>query len=141
MRSGKSAIDKQARLQHANDLIKIIGSHGRRFFYNKERDVFARLELRNGRLWWIDDYRGAEVYILNTGFRRHWRGFSHGGTLRALVEDIREYITKGTRIPGRKIVIQQLGKDDLSENIWGYDAEGAKAVRAAAYALPIVDAE
>jgi hypothetical protein len=131
---------KQERLRHANDLIRVIGSHGRRFFYNKERDTFARLDLRNGRVWWIDDYMGSEVFTHKTNFGNKWRGFSHGGTLRALVEDMRDYIMSGRTIERWKIVIQQLGADDLTGNIWGYDVEGAQAVRAAAYELPIVDA-
>lgn len=130
---------KQERLQHANDLIKAIGSHGRRFFYSAERDAFACLELRNGRVWWIDDYMGRCVFTHRTTFTNGWRGFSHGGTLRSLVEDMRDYITHGTPIPRWKIVIQRLSAadDDLGDNVWGYSEEAARAVRAAAYALPI----
>lgn len=131
---------KQERLQHANALIKIIGTYGRKFFYSKERDAFAAMELRAGRLWWIDEYRGSAVYIRKTGFSSNWRGFSHGGTLRSLVEDMREYITNGTPIPRWKIVIQQRGHDDLTGNIWGYDVASAQAVRDRAYQLPIVTA-
>lgn len=144
---------KAARLDHANALIKIIASHGRRFFWHggvnrwnpstntstfEPADRYARLELRRGRVYFIDDYSEKAIYTHKTTFENKWRGFSHGGTLRALVEDMRDYILHGTPIPRWKIVIQQLGAKGLEGNIWGYDVDGAQAVRDAAYALPII---
>jgi len=85
-------------------------------------------------VYFIDDYKESSICVTING---QWRGFSHGGTLRALVLDMREYIVNKTPVPRWKIVIQQLGKPDLTGNIWGYDAESAQAVRDAAYALPI----
>jgi hypothetical protein len=137
--STKIMSTKQERLENANELIRIIGSHGRRFFYSKERDTFARLELRNGRVWWVDDYRGGEVYTHRTGLHNSWRGFSHGGTLRSLVEDMRDYITSGRKIERWKIVIRQLNSKGLENNIWGYSEEDATTVRERAYTLPIIE--
>lgn len=54
---------------------------------------------------------------------------------------MRDYIMHGTPIPRWKIVIQQLGAEGLEGNIWGYDVEGAQAVRDAAYTLPIIAAK
>ena len=132
---------KAERLSFANQLIRIIGSHGRRFFYNKKTGEYARIELRNGRLWWIDDYKGTPVYLLRTGYGGRWRGFSHGGTMRSLVEDIRDYVRSGRQVPAWKIVERSRFADGARGNIWGYDEESAIAVRAAALALPIVAAE
>lgn len=129
---------KQERVEHANQLIRIIGSHGRRFFYYAKDTRYARFELRNGRVYFIDDYSDRAIYTHRTGFTSHWRGFTHGGTLRALVEDMRDYITDGTPVPAWKIVIKQLGASGLEGNVWGYDVESAQAVRAAAYQLPII---
>lgn len=129
---------KQERVEHANQLIRIIGSHGRRFFYRPAADRYARIELRNGRVYFIDDYSGRAIYTHRTGFTSRWRGFTHGGTLRALVEDMRDYITDGTPVPAWKIVIKQRGASGLEGNVWGYDAESAQAVRDAAYQLPII---
>lgn len=148
-----SQAEKLERVKHANALIKIIASHGRRFFYYGGSNVFdpvtkittfvpedrfARIELRRGRVFIIDDYTQKSVYTHKTGFGNNWRGFSHGGTLRGLVEDMRDYIIHGTPIPRWKIVIQQRGQAGLEDNIWGYDVESANSVRSAAYALPIV---
>jgi len=125
---------KQERVDHANELIKIIGSYGRKFFFNKEENRFAKFELRNGRVYFIDDYKAVAVYV---DIRGNWKGFSHGGTLRALVLDMREYIVNKTPVARWKIIIERLGATDLTDNIWGYDAKSAQAVRDAAYALPI----
>jgi hypothetical protein len=149
----KKAADKAQRLEHANQLIKIIASHGRRFFWHggvnrwnpetktstwEPADRYARLELRRGRVYLIDDYTQKAVYTHPATFGNKWRGFSHGGTLRSLVEDMRDYVMHGTRIPRWRIVIERLGRNGLENNVWGYDIESAKAVRAAAYALPII---
>jgi hypothetical protein len=130
--------EKSVRVKHVNQLIRIIGSHGRRFFWNEEKQRFARMELIRGRIYFIDDYSGKPIYTHRTGFGNYWRGFSHGGTLRSLVEDMRDYIANGTQIQRCKIVIKQLGRSDLEDNIWGYPKDDAEAVRREAYALPII---
>lgn len=135
---GAKKTEKQVRLEHANALIKIIASHGRRFFWHGGACRYSRLELRRGRVYFVDDYTEKAVYTHNTTFGNKWRGFTYGGTLRSLVEDMRDYILRGTPIPRWKIVIQQLGADGLEGNIWGYDVKDAQAVRDAAYALPII---
>lgn len=143
------AQQKQIRLEHANALIQIISQHGRKFFRTNRHsaagvagtDRVAQLILRNGHVYLIDECSGKAVYTHKTGFSNDWRGFTHGGTLRSLVEDMRDYITKGIPVPRWKIVIQQLGYDTLEKNIWGYDLASAIAVREAAYQLPIVAKE
>lgn len=147
---------KQARLQHANDLIRVIASHGRQFFFHAGVNVYdpktktttwesaeryARLELHNGRVYFVDDYTQKAVYTHKTGITNRWRGFSHGGTLRALVEDMRDYVIHGTKIQRWKIVIQSMNHDDLTGNIWGYGLEAGNDVRKAAYVLPIIEDE
>lgn len=142
---------KQERLQHANDLIKVIASHGRRFFFhggvnvydpNMRTTVFfpasryARLELRNGRVWFIDDYTEKAIFTHKTGFSSNWRGFSHGGTLRSLVESMREYIVHGAKIPRWRIATEQLYGDG---DIWGYGKVASESVRAASFALAIME--
>ncbi|SIT50469.1 conserved hypothetical protein [Paraburkholderia piptadeniae] len=123
------------RAVHANQLIRVIASHGRRFFYCVPTDRYARIELDpRGRVWFIDDYSAKPIYTHNYG---NWRGFTHGGTLRDLVDDMRDYIMTGKRIGSWKITRP---REDGS-NTWGYDKESAEAVRNAAFLLPIVDAD
>ncbi|MEM5371324.1 hypothetical protein V4C53_35565 [Paraburkholderia azotifigens] len=131
-----TAAAKIDRVVHANLLIRAIASHGRRFFYYSEGDRYARFELdARGRVWFIDDYSERRIYTHAPSYRR-WKGFTHGGTLRSLVEDMRDYIIKGTQVPRWKIAIRQLGKPE--DDIWGYGFDAAEAVRKAAFALPIM---
>ena len=48
-----------------------------------------------GKVWIIDDYSGKRVFTHETVWGGRWRGFSHGGTLRSLVEAFRDYICTG----------------------------------------------
>lgn len=126
-------MSKVERLAHANALIKTISDHGRRFFYNARTGEVGKLELdARGRVWWIDDYRGARIY---TAYAGRWRGFSHGGTLRDLICALREYIQRGELMHPEYIAPTRSNPGD--GNIWGYSAEAAAAVRAEAHALPM----
>ena len=126
---------KQQRLEHCNQLLQVIARHGRRFFYNARHDRVASLELdARGRVWFIDDYSGQRVYTHPTGFGGRWRDFSHGGTLRGLVEALRDYIVTGELLPRGYIATETSWSDG---DIWGYSPEAAKAVREEAYAIPM----
>lgn len=146
--------DKAARLEHANALIRVIASHGRRFFHFGGGNVYdpvtketrfvtadrtSCFELRRGRVYFIDAYSQRAIYTHRTAITSRWKGFSNGGTLRSLVEDMRDYIVHGRPIARWKIVIQQLNAKGLEDNVWGYPVEAAQAVRDAAYALPIIE--
>lgn len=130
-------MSKAERLGHANALIEVISRHGRRFFRNRESGAIARLELdASGRLWWIDEYRGSRVYTGKVmGYPHRWRGFSHGGTLRSLVEALRGYVLRGELLHPEYIAPSRI--DPTNGDIWGYGAEAAAAVRAEAHALPL----
>lgn len=118
------------RLGHANDLIKVVSDHGRRFFWNESAKRVAHMELdQRGKLWWIDDYRGARVCVEKMGGYEHgWRGFSHGGTLKSLAQAMRDYIKTGARIRHGYI----------APEYWGYSLQAAQACRDAALMLPII---
>jgi len=125
---------KQQRVEHVNQAIRIIADHGRRFFYNQVADRYASMEVdQRGKVWFIDDYSARRIFTHKTNWGGRWRGFSHGGTLRAVVEAFRDYIRTGEPIhPG------YLGPERFNDsNIWGYDEAGMKAVREQAGALPV----
>lgn len=125
---------KQQRVEHANQLIDVIATHGRRFFYRQESGRVARLELdARGRVWLIDEYSGARIYTHDTPFGNNWRGFSHGGTMRGLIERMRDYITSGVPL-NSGCIAPPMSYGDM----WGYGEDAAAAVRAAAAALPIM---
>lgn len=131
--------DKARRLAHANELIKIIAAHGRRFFYSLNHDRIAHLFLnRQGRVMFCDAKTAVNIYTHKTSWPGRWRGFSHGGTLRGLVEMMRDYVIKGTPIPAYHLGCQR-SRDN--SNIWGYIPEEMQAVRKKAAGLPIIEGD
>lgn len=129
---------KDERLKHANHLISIIASCGRRFFFdgNTERVAFMHRS-PDGKIYFCDARTGTLIYTHRTPFSNKWRGFSHGGTLRGLVEMMRDYISKGTQIDEWYL---GLPRDD-GTNTWGYPQEDIERVRSAAKHLPIIKPE
>lgn len=131
-----NATEKAQRLQHANELIRIIGSYGRRFFYYEEEDRYSYLKIdERGRVWYVDHYTRKSVYTHRTGFSSRWRGAALGGTLRNFVEQLRDYVVHGKKIPN-----SWLGPEGewTGGNVWGYESEAMNAVRDRAAKLPVV---
>lgn len=125
---------RRQRCEQVNEAIRIIGSHGRRFFYDDHRDRFAKLEVDlRGKVWIIDEYTGKRIYTHPTTWGNKWRGFNHGGTLRDLVERFRDFICEGKQLhPG------YLGPERFDDsNIWGYEEASMQAVRSQAGSLPV----
>lgn len=129
-RPTKQRQDRLERLAHANALIKVISDHGRRFFWNHKTNRVACIEMdARGRLWWIDDYKATRVSMEKIGGHEHrWYGFSHGGTLKDLVRNMRDYIKTGERI----------SLYHIAQDCWGYSPEGKFKTREAAKELPII---
>lgn len=129
---------KDERLKHANHLISIIASCGRRFFFdgNTERVAFMHRS-PDGKIYFFDARTGTLIYTHRTSFSNKWRGFSHGGTLRGLVEMMRDYISKGTQIDEWYL---GMPRGD-GTNAWGYPQEDIDRVRSAAKHIPIIKLE
>lgn len=131
-----SKMTKQQRLEHANQLIAVIARHGRRFFYNQTRNATAHFKLdHRGRVWFIDDYSGQRIYTHRAGFQSRWRGFSHGGTLRDLVERMHDYIVSGQQLSSHWLGPE---RSYTEGNIWGYAQDAMDAVRREGAELPII---
>lgn len=127
---------KQQRCEQVNAVIQIIGAYGRRFFYNAQFDRYAHCEVdARGRVWFFDDFTNARIYTHRGGFGNKWRGFSHGGTLRDLVERFRDYITKGTQLPQGILGLDRIRLTD--GNVWGYEQQALQRVRTEAGPLPV----
>lgn len=76
-----------------HQVIRIIADQGRRFFYSQAVNRYASMEIDpRGKVWLIDNYSGKRIFTHNTVWGGKWRGFSHGGTLKDLVKDFRDYI-------------------------------------------------
>lgn len=128
------AAQKAERLVHVNALIKTISDYGRRFFYSEKNNVVAKLSIwRDGHIYFIDDYTLKAVY---TAYHGRWSGFSHGGTLRSLIEALANYVRTGNRLS-----IDWIGPERMcitDGNIWGYAPDEIAKCRAEALNNPAV---
>lgn len=84
-----------ARLDRANDVLRIISEHGRRFFWNESKGRIARFARIDGYIVFVDDYTGEPI-LLEPGRQT---GFSHGGTLKTLCLALSAYIASGKPVP------------------------------------------
>lgn len=121
-----SSTDKHRRVAIANEAIKIISSHGRKFFSLRgdgrdnqfKEDRVSYFQLRdNSRLWFIDKYTQKAIY---TSYRkRHWKGFSEGGTLWRLVCEMADWIA-GKRKDFPENHLGPWPKWICDGDLWGY---------------------
>lgn len=115
---------KQNRVEMANETLCAIASCGRKFFAHDGR--VSRFELdHRGRVWFIDKYTQKRIY---THYRYEWIGFSEGGTLRALVERLRDFIATGRQLP--LLVFGPWPEWVCGGDLWGY-GEDMEIVRGA----------
>ncbi len=124
----KMTDERRERLHKANEFIGIIGSHGRRFFYNEKTNHLATIHVKNGGLYLTDEKSGEHVYLHTSWLGR---GFSHGGTLNQLIVAIKDFI-----VHDFKIHIDNFAPEC---NRWGYGEEALSAVASAALHLGISD--
>ncbi len=125
--------ERMDRLTKANTLIETIANGGRQFFKYKHRVASFNLDDRQ-RLWWIDDYTRKPLYL---HYKYWYQGFSHGGTLQALVEALKSYVLQGNPVNSRHF---GPGPDWICEgDLWGY-GEYMGVVRSKALELRIVQA-
>jgi len=127
---------KSQRAEHANQLIKAIASHGRKFF-NRNDKTAEMYVTPNGAIYFVDDYSGKAIYTQYSG---RWSGFSHGGTLKSLVERMRDYIRTGKKIHIGYIAPNR-GAIDGGHDMWGYGSEACHALKAEAGKLEIITNE
>jgi len=124
---------EQERLKQVNLFIVAIGSGGRRFFYNKTHDRFARMKVsKSGHVWFLDDYTNKWIY---THYSGRWSGFSHGGTMRDIIEGLRNHIKRNTSM---RAAYFNADWGSGFRNPWGY-GDDLKTVKAAAIELGIAD--
>lgn len=127
----KTAEQRQKRIDAVNELIKVIGSHGRKFFNYQGRFAYIEIDSR-GKVWWIDEYSQSRIY---THYCGRWRGFNHGGTLKGLVAGFREFVSKGAHVKAEHFGPwpQYLCNGD----IWGYGND-MNVIRDAALRLGVI---
>jgi len=113
------------RIQHANDVILSISRYGRHFFRCSRTGAVAHFVLDDrNRLRFVDEASRRAVLIVKGG---EWRGFTNGGTMRALVEDLAEYIKTGRQIRNH---FGPWPEWVCGGDLWGYGDDCAANVRA-----------
>lgn len=123
-------LSKQDRLVAANSFIKAISGCGRKFF--QHQGFVSSLELsKNGRVYFIDYYTKKRIY---THKDSRWDGFSSGGTLKCLIQSLRDFICKGDLLNASYFDYDEPRK--TFSNPWGYGADILK-VKDAALSLGI----
>ena len=118
---------KRMRAQKANEFLREIAGCGRRFFHHAGR-ISAFEADYGGRVWFEDAYSQKRIY---THYRYKWRGFTNGGTLRALVERLRDYISTGH---SPNLNLGPWPEHLCDGDLWGY-GDDMQRVRAAAQRL------
>jgi len=130
-------MNETERLDAANQFIRAMGETGRCFFYSDDNG-FASLDIdERGRVWFTDDYSQKRIY---THYNGRWKGFTGGGTLKTLVECLRDFIKHGKFIRSEYFDCNENG-----EHHWGYDPDAMVVVKAAAidlgFAVPSLPTE
>lgn len=109
-------MNKLERLKIANKVIKIIAKYGRCFFYSDRNNKIAFLKLKNNCVYYVSEFSGKEIYL----HYRYWR-FHHGGTLRCLINDIKNFIMG--KVNFQLGILSHLGpwrKELCDGDLWGY---------------------
>lgn len=114
---------REHRLVVANDFIRIVSEHGRRFFHHEGQ--VARLELGpRGHVWFVSEWSGRRTF---THYPHRWRHFGHGGTMRALIEALRDYVLGRRELPSNHLGPWR--KELCDGDLWGYGADAMAEVR------------
>lgn len=117
---------KKERMAHANDVIRAISKHGRRFFYSEKNDAIASFQFDpQGRLCYRDEYF-QKTFIVHIG-KRWTTTFSNGGTLKRLVEALAIYIRTGNPIPCGHF--GHWDGSDAQNDLWAYGSDAMNEVR------------
>lgn len=126
--------EQEQRVALANQVLKIIGSYGHRFFFNDRTGAYAVFEVDpRGVVWFVDAKSKVNIRIDKDNKTRHWMGFSHGGGLRDLVERLYEYIASGRLVSHYNLGFERFD----GSNVWDYPDEDMKKVREEAGALAL----
>lgn len=125
-------MDKKRRMKYANMVIGQIADCGRKFFYHRGNVSHFELD-RRSRLWFVDGYEDYKICMV-----KGWgnRGFSEGGTLKALVDDLVNYIRTGEKLSEGRF--GPWPEWYCNGDLWGY-GEDMQKVRDMAMALGMID--
>lgn len=122
---------KHRRIYLANELLRKIGGCGCKFFNNDNVMSFFDTDSR-GRIWFHDSYSCKAIY---THSRGRWLGFSHGGTMKTLIEGLRDFIRTGEKL--RPVIFGPWPRWVCGGDLWGYGGDMLQ-IRSVAMHLGII---
>ncbi|MBV6446657.1 hypothetical protein [Nitrosomonas sp.] len=120
-------MNRNDRVKITNEFIVTIAKCGRRFFSHNGNISFFELDHRQ-RVWFVDSYSKKKIY---THYSHEWKGFTQGGTLKTLIQHIRDYIMAGET---KNLNIGPWPSWISNGDLWGY-GQDMQQVRDAAYRL------
>jgi len=85
--------ERQLRVDKVNELLKTIGSCGRKFFHHDGRFSYFTLG-KKGRIWFVDKWTMKKVYM-HIHHTDSWCNITEGGTLKYLLIALKDYIMIG----------------------------------------------
>ena len=111
---------KLQRIRKVNELIKLIASLDRKFFYSKKaydgtKDSYSEFSFEKNRVCYLDNYSRKKIKQFPND--KYWNGFSNGGTLKGLIKDLVRFIRFGKPI-----------YTGYSCWYWGYEEESVKKI-------------
>jgi len=124
----RKEISRPERVIIVNSIMKEIASQGRRFFYNDGR--IAEL-VDKGRIYYKAEYGTKELICLSIPDYRNPKGWFHGGTLRHLVKEFRDFIKNGEP--------KEYGYSGLFSPHWGYPDADMEIIRNKAIELGYIE--
>lgn len=128
---GEEAYPAQARIDIVNQLLREIGSRGRRILYYAPDDRYAAFHWAGGQLWLTDYYTDMPMIMApgdgQTYEQKH--RFSSGGTMWGLVNDFKDFILGDDNANGNN------GYCGLYCTHWAYPEEDMQAIRQRAVEL------
>lgn len=102
--------ERIARVEKVNEFIRTAAQLGRRFFYHAPSWRVSQFKLDDrGRLWWHDSYHPENPIF--THYVGRWKYFTLGGTMRNLIENMREYIMHNTPLDPSLLGIEGFDPD------------------------------
>lgn len=117
--------EKIERLNKANQFIQVIAGCGRKFLQHNGSVAYLELS-QTGKVFFIDHYTKKRIYTHRKYSR--WNGFSSGGTMRGVIERLREYVIKGKTMDATYF---QSVMGNGFDNPWGYGDDIAEVKEAA----------